>query len=149
MRIQDLVKIWDGTFFCKNSKRKWSLTIFSEISLLDIWHGFIYIFGSTFLINERNNRNMSLSLLSHFNLIFKVANLPLTDEKLYFSSRSFKTVIYGTFVWRMRKDVSYYCDKNHDERLVLKSEYPLCFAIRSYCTKLSWTITFALSLRDM
>ena len=29
----------------------------------------------------------------------------------------------------MREDVSYCCDKNHDERLVLKSEYPLWFEL--------------------
>ena len=32
------------------------------------------------------------------------------------NARSFKTAIYGTFVRRMRKDVRYCFDKNHDER---------------------------------
>ena len=37
-------------------------------------------------------------------------------------ARSFKTAIYGTFVRRMRKDVRYCFDKNHDERLESKLE---------------------------
>ena len=37
-------------------------------------------------------------------------------------SRSFKTAIYGTFVRRMRKDVRYCFDKNHEERLESKLE---------------------------
>ena len=32
------------------------------------------------------------------------------------SSGSFKTSIYRTFVRRMRKDVRYCCDKNHEKR---------------------------------
>ena len=31
-------------------------------------------------------------------------------------TRSFKIAIYGTFARRMRKDVKYFFDKNHDER---------------------------------
>ena len=34
----------------------------------------------------------------------------------------FKTAIYGTFARRMRKDVRYCFDKNHDECLEPKSE---------------------------
>ena len=50
----------------------------------------------------------------------------INELKLQFSitefTRSFKTAIYGTFVRRMRKDVRYCFDKNHDERLESKLE---------------------------
>ena len=59
--------------------------------------------------------------------------------------RSFKTAIYGTFVRRMRKDVRYCFDKNHDERLESKLEQRFLFAIYSRCTKLSQAIIFVLN----
>ena len=43
-----------------------------------------------------------------------------SDRELF--PQSFKTAIYGTFVRRMRKDVRYCFDKNHDERLESKLE---------------------------
>ena len=49
----------------------------------------------------------------------------------------------------LRKEVRCCCDKDHDERLVSKSEYPFLFAISSRCTKLSWAIIFVLNLWDM
>ena len=52
-------------------------------------------------------------------------------------------------VRRMRKDVRYCFDENHDERLESKLEQPFLFAICSRCTKLSQAIIFVLSLWDM
>ena len=57
---------------------------------------------------------ISLDILSNdFSSAFK----PFREEGMYRNNaRSFKTAIYGTFVQRMRQDVRYCFDKNHDER---------------------------------